>query len=234
MGAALYYYYKPAPSCKDGAKNQDELGIDCGGSCPQVCPVEIQDPRVLWSRVLEVGEGKYDSAVFIENPNPRHGIKQLDYTLRIVDKDNILIGDVAGQTFLNPKEQLVIFTSRLNVGLRVPARVIFEIANPPIWQKIEKPMPKLTVVKKGFTNAPRSSQFIASITNDSLESLKNVEVVVVLSDIDGNAMAISSTFMETLDPGETKELSFTWPESLAQEPTTIDLYPHFNLSGSAI
>ena len=24
-------------SCQDGVKNGDELGIDCGGSCPNVC-----------------------------------------------------------------------------------------------------------------------------------------------------------------------------------------------------
>ena len=25
------------PSCSDGFKNQDELGIDCGGLCPDAC-----------------------------------------------------------------------------------------------------------------------------------------------------------------------------------------------------
>ena len=24
-------------TCKDGIKNQDEVGIDCGGSCPELC-----------------------------------------------------------------------------------------------------------------------------------------------------------------------------------------------------
>ena len=230
IGAALYVYYKPIASCQDGIKNQDELGIDCGGSCLQVCPTEIQDLRVVWSRVLKVGEGKYDSAVFVENPNPRHGIKQLNYSLRVVDRDNILIADIPGQILLNPKEQLIIFNSRLNVGLRVPARVIFEITDPPVWQKIERPIPKLTMIKKGFINTPRP-QFLVSITNESLDGLKDIEVIVVLSDLDGNAIAVSSTFVETLDPGETRELSFTWPEPLAEEPTTIDLYPHFDLSG---
>ena len=233
VGGGLFWYYQPLPSCSDGKQNQDELGIDCGGSCPQVCSIEIQDPRIVWSRLLKVGEGKYDSAVLVENPNPRHGIKRLNYTLRVVDKDNILIADIPGQTFLNPKEQFVIFNSRLNVGLRIPARAISEFTDPPVWQKIEQPIPKLTMVKKGFNNLPRP-QLLASITNESLVSLKDIEVVVVLSDSDGNAIAVSSTFVETLDPDETRELSFTWPEPLAAEPTTIDLYPHFDLNKLAL
>ena len=30
-------------SCQDGVKNGDELGIDCGGSCPNVCKSKLMN-----------------------------------------------------------------------------------------------------------------------------------------------------------------------------------------------
>jgi len=30
-------------TCKDGIKNQDEVGIDCGGSCPELCGANFND-----------------------------------------------------------------------------------------------------------------------------------------------------------------------------------------------
>lgn len=33
-----------APSCTDGIKNGDETGVDCGGSCPNVCLAQINLP----------------------------------------------------------------------------------------------------------------------------------------------------------------------------------------------
>jgi len=31
-------------TCKDGKKNQDEVGIDCGGSCPKLCGADFSNP----------------------------------------------------------------------------------------------------------------------------------------------------------------------------------------------
>jgi len=37
----------PAPSCSDGVRNQDEIGIDCGGSACVPCPCAYGTPEVL-------------------------------------------------------------------------------------------------------------------------------------------------------------------------------------------
>jgi hypothetical protein len=225
----VWYYYKPAPSCFDGIRNQDELGVDCGGLCPQVCPSETVDARVVWSRVFKVDEGIYDTAVYLENPNPHHGIKSLPYLIRIFDQNNILITTIDGHTFLNPKEQFVIFHSKLEVGKRVPARAIFEFTDTPVWQKVSRQQPALSINKKDFTNTPRPS-LVATIHNESLENVKDLVVVATVSDDEQNVMAVSSTLVDTLDQGETKEIVFTWPKSFAAAPVAFDFYPHLDLS----
>jgi hypothetical protein len=32
---------EPKANCKDGIKNQDELGVDCGGPCDETCPASM-------------------------------------------------------------------------------------------------------------------------------------------------------------------------------------------------
>src|SRR6185436_141032 len=191
-GALAYSYYKPLPSCFDGRLNGDELGVDCGGKCPTVCPIEIQPVRVVWSRVFKLDDGKYDTATLLENPNPRHGVRTLPYSVRVLDQDNVLVAVRSGTTFLNPKEQFVVFTSRLDVGVRIPVRAVFQLADTPLWQRVETAGPKLTTVTSSFTNLPQP-RLLATIKNESLQSLATIEVVAVLSDVDDNAIAVSST-----------------------------------------
>nr|PIL97582.1 sushi domain (scr repeat) domain-containing protein [Toxoplasma gondii COUG] len=37
-GSGTYAFSCVKPTCSDGARNGDETGVDCGGSCPQACP----------------------------------------------------------------------------------------------------------------------------------------------------------------------------------------------------
>src|SRR3989344_6201594 len=39
-------FYK-SPSCSDGKQNQDETGVDCGGSCAYLCKAKKPTPTVL-------------------------------------------------------------------------------------------------------------------------------------------------------------------------------------------
>ena len=37
----------PCPTCSDMVQNQGEEGVDCGGSCPLICPVRAP----FWGRI---------------------------------------------------------------------------------------------------------------------------------------------------------------------------------------
>lgn len=226
IGAALFLVYKPKPSCTDGWQNQDELGVDCGGICQRVCPSEIAPLRIIWSRIFKVDEGKYDTATFIVNPNPRHGAKEINYVVRIFDKDNLLITSKKGQVFMNPKEDLLILDTRLNVGLRTPTHALFEFDGAPVWQRITTELPAVVTATKVFTTAPLP-HLTAMVSNNSLVDLSNVEVSAVLSDDEQNAIAVSSTLIDHLDHGSAQEIIFTWPKPLAATPAFFNLYSHF-------
>jgi hypothetical protein len=231
LGSAVYVFYKPAPSCFDGKQNGNELGIDCGGSCARVCPLEVVPLQVLWSRLFTISPGvngqggNYDVAALLKNPNLHHGTGTFPYTFKIWDEAGVLLSTRKGSAWLNPGEQLVVFEPRVAVGTRAPARVDFEISAAPVWQKITGELPILTIGKKNFTNLP-TPRLDSSIKNDSLQSLGGFDVVAVLSDENENAVAVSSTYVESLASGATAPPVFTWPAPIATPVTFIDLYPH--------
>ena len=228
VGFVAVSNYRPMASCFDGKQNQDERGVDCGGNCAQVCPTEIQPIKTLWTRLLAVGQDKYDAAALLENPNPAHLAAKIKYIVKVWDKNNLLINTRRGEAILNPLEQFVIFESRIDVGEREPDRVIFELTEPPVWQRVEKDKPQLDLERGAFVNDP-TPRLVAKITNRSLSLVDNITVVAVLSGADENALAVSSTLVESLAPDESREVVFTWPTPLPEPPVFFDLYSQYDL-----
>lgn len=224
--AATYVRYKPAPTCQDLKLNQGELGVDCGGPCPQVCSFEVRALRALWSRVFEVTPGRYDVATLVRNPNPGYTARAAKYRIKVYDASNIQLATREGEFFLNPSESFFIYEPRLEVGNRVPARATFEIIDGPTWQRVAPEPIKLTAAYKSYTASP--PLLTAEIHNDSLKSLRDVTIVAILSDENENALAVSSTLVEGLEKGEEREVAFTWPEMLTVQPTFFEFYPHFD------
>lgn len=225
-GVIFYLFVKPAPSCTDGKMNQDELGVDCGGSCPQVCPVEIQPLRVAWKRIFKVDEGRYDIAALVKNPNLRHGIQSVNYTFKIWDAENILLNVETGRAFVNPKEDLLVYLNRIEVGKRIPARVDFEL-EAPIWQKVDRETPRLSFSGKKFVNEP-TPRLSAVIRNDTPATIRELTVLALLSDGEQNALAMSSTYLPELPAGESREIVFTWPKPFVDAVAFVDLAAHFD------
>lgn len=230
-GLLFAVVYRPLPSCTDGKQNQEELGVDCGGPCATVCPVEISPLRVIWRRLFRVAEGKYDLTAFIQNPNFRHGTQPFRYEFKIWDDAGLLISTRSGTAFANPKEALVIFESRIEVGQRTPARVEFELTENPVWQRFDADFPAVTFSEKRFLNLP-TPRLSALVRNPTLDELTNVTVAAVLSDEEENAIAVSSTLVEHLGPGESKEIVFTWPAPFATGVVSTDLYGHLGRSAN--
>ena len=230
VGGVLFVLTRPDPSCADGKRNQDETGIDCGGACRAVCKNEILPLRVLWSRVLKVSDGLYDSVTLIENPNLSLGLKTLPYTLKFYDKNNIIIASLKGVTFANPQESFVVFEvlNKGDVKARVPVRASFELApNDLVWARETVERPDLRFSSQVFTNEPTPS-LRTSVTNRSLQDLGEIEVKAVLFDEFENTIGASATKMESLPRGASADLVFTWPTPFPAEPKLKLLYPHFD------
>lgn len=228
IGAGLWYRYQPAASCSDNKKNQNELGVDCGGPCARVCSFEVRPVQDVWSRLFNIDDTRWDEVTLVKNPNRDYAARDLGYRIRVFDINDVLVTTREGKIFLNPGESFFIYQGRLEIGNRVPKRASFEITSGPVWQRLDRGAvvyPKVTY--KSFTSGP-TPLLVATIENESLKTLSDVSVSAVLSDADENALAVSSTLVEKLEPREKQEVVFTWPRYFTVEPTFFDFYPHFD------
>lgn len=233
-GFILWFIYHPRPSCADGLQNQDELGVDCGGICFAVCSSEVTSPVILWRQSFLLEDNNYGIAALIENQNNNFGIGSLDYVFKVFGDGQVLLATVPGNTYVNPDEKVVIYEPNISLGESGTARavVVLELATT-TWQRQNTPTKiELKTSEERFdNNAFGGPQARAVIRNDSLETYRDVEVYVVLSDSGRNVFAVSSTVVPELGAGEAKNIFFTWPRPFdvaSSSEVIIDVFPRFN------
>ncbi|MCA9366371.1 VWA domain-containing protein [Candidatus Kaiserbacteria bacterium] len=228
------YFYNPA-TCFDGSLNGDELAIDCGGSCVRICPFEVSDPVVKWSRSFEIRSGLYNAVGYVENMNREASTKAIPYTFKLYDADG-LITERSGTTVLPPDNVYPIFAGRIDTGGRTPTRTFLELGEAELWQPSPLGREQFTVVDRSLSGADSEPRLDAVIENTSLEEAREVEVVATIFDQNGNALTASETFVDNFAPRSKKQVVFTWPEPIAttlrscEVPT--DVVMAVDLSGS--
>lgn len=227
----VFVFFRPHPTCNDGMKNQDELGIDCGGACSKVCSVEVSDIVVHWARVFKVSPSVYDAAALLENPNIGFAAKNLRYTLKVYDEKNVLVAERTGVTFVNEKDRFVLFEPRIDVGNRIPVRASL-VLEPVVWQRLPAKQgtvvgTELSVSGQRLITTP-SLRLTATITNNAGVTIAPVAVSAVVSDEKGNVLGVSSTSIDSIESGQSAPVFFTWPNGFAGTPTSIEILPRIH------
>src|SRR3989344_1361607 len=134
IGGASYLIFanKTPATCSDNIKNQNETGIDCGGSC-RAC-INIMDLLIFDTEAVPTKEGFVDLFAEIQNKNLSHGISSLNYRFDIIDRDNQIITSKEGFTFVLPNSKKFIIEVAIAVNREIKeTRLAF--ITPPIWQK---------------------------------------------------------------------------------------------------
>ncbi len=208
------------PSCFDSERNQDEEGVDCGGSCHAVCSVSVTPLLVDWSRFFKVSDGTYDLAAYVENRNFSAGIERIGYKFELYDNGSTLLATQKGSIFVNPGEQFVVYEPNVKVGDAVPTRVFFEFDKDPQWVKGVTAQQPLSVKSRSLTDPYGSPHLEATIVNDSIDTLSNVNIFAIVYNSSKNAIAASETTLDTIGKEEEKNIFFSWPAPLLSRPAS--------------
>jgi len=228
-----------APSCFDGKQNQDEVGIDCGGSsCSVLYSTQVEDLIVSWTKAFAVNEDTYDIASSIENPNYNAGIKSISYVFKVYGEDGSLITEKHGDVFISPRDKFVVFEPNIQTGGKSIKDVVFEFQKNPVWTKMSQQAPTVVIKNKKLINTDSSPRFSASVFNNSIDSLLDAEIVAIVYNGSGNPIAVSSTYEKQIRKDETKNIFFTWPNKFTTKPSggmctaPTDIVLVFDRSGS--
>lgn len=214
LGALIWahqtFIAKPA-TCFDGILNQNEHGVDCGGTCALLCRHETRSPVVLWSRAFEVGTGTYTAAAYVQNQNPGAAARSVAYSFQLFDDKNALVVERVG-TIDIPAVSIVPFIDpNINVGNRNVARAIFAFSQEPVWQRSAE-LPALRVGNQYLS--PDASRLSATIYNDTISNADKVTVAAVLFDASGTARAASRSVLQRISRKGSQDVVFTWPQGV--------------------
>jgi hypothetical protein len=224
-------FHKP-PTCTDSIQNGDETGIDCGGSCPNACLSQVNAVSVLWARAFEVVPGRYNAVAYIVNHNQNAAAEEVNYSFRFADANNIYIGKRDGTTFIPPAGNFAIFAPAIDVGNSIPVITTFEFTETPQWQQVSVDkinQLKVLVSNISLTNETTSPSLSATITNNSLFSIPNVNVVAILYDQSGNAVSASSTYLNQINPLGSTNVNYTWPQPFTTPVVKKEILPVYDI-----
>lgn len=230
FGAAAGFFvwkYYTGGTCFDKRQNQKETGVDCGDPCVP-CPIGLKEPLALWVRFFPIQGNTYDAAALIENPNFNWSSKQIIYSFKLYDKDNILIVEREGLTFLNAKERALLFESGLRTEQRKPTRAVLEIEPVNNWKYTERVPPYFIITKKKFD--PMLSLLEVEIQNDASSVFKNIYLVAALFDKENNAFAASGTKIDWMSAGAIEKANFTWREKFQEQPSRIEIFTRTDMA----
>lgn len=213
----LIYYFQPAPTCFDNRKNQDEEGIDCGGSEARCAPCseKIHDLTILWTRFFPTRQGIVDGAALLENSNQFLKTAKFTYAFKLYDESGVLIAVRENSTFIWPGEKFLIFEPNILAENRAPKRVLLEPRGI-TWEAGEARPLKIDILKREILlQDPSSPRLEVRIKNQENQIYKNIEMGAVLLGQDGEVLGVSKTLLDRLDIGEEKSIVFTWPQAVS-------------------
>ncbi len=222
-GVWFAFFYHQA-TCFDGIQNQDETGIDCGGSCQKLCAV----PRVsaLWTRAVQAGPGVYHAVALVKNPLTDAGTVSLPYTFSLYDNNNVLVAERSGTMYLGAGEVAPLFEGDIVTGNRVPVST-FVTFGPATWEKMKpEGAPLISVSKQSAPADVESSlRLTAHITNMTPLSIPEATVTALLYDANGNLVNASQTVVADFPARGERDITFTWQEPFTAPVIRIDLVP---------
>jgi hypothetical protein len=209
----------------DNKQNQNEEGIDCGGTCTYLCTPSQQEPSVQFVRALSPVPGRTDVIAYIDNPNAASAANDLHFTIELYSPTNTVIAKKEETVDLPPNSTVPVFVPNFFSGSQEVARAFITFDTPQhLWYRYQekRPLPKVSGVQIDQSGMPRIT---ATAQNPSAVPMTNIVFVATVFGNDGNAIAASRTIAPAIPAQGTAPLVFTWPAPFSQGVSRVEVVP---------
>lgn len=237
VGVLIYFtmFYQTA-NCFDRVQNGNETGVDCGGGCVRICAVDVLPPRVVWVDSFEITDGQYNVVGYVENQNQTAATPELTYRFELMN-DGEIVAERSGTTVLPPNSVYPIFEGRIFTDGGAPVTdAVLTIESAELWLPASIGRDQFRATDINLTSADSRPRLEVAIENTEVTAAKDVEVVATVFNELGKPVTASQTFIEQIDARSTKDIVFTWPESIAKTVRSCviptDVAVAIDLSGS--
>ena len=229
--AGVYFLFlKPAPSCFDKIQNQDEAGVDCGGSCNKVCvPKEIREIELV-GHVLTFPIDKNHSSLLaqIKNPNFAYAARNFKYTFSFYDTNGQIVKSFEGRSFIYASEikYILVPNAELNIQGSL-SRIDFAVRDIE-WDSADNFRGPPIIVSQDFkTSIQGKNLFVEGrMTNNDTITFPDTTVIAIFSGNFGQTAGASETAVNNLSPNESRPFSILYPllENINVSNTKIFIY----------
>ncbi len=215
VAGAYFAFFRQTANCFDGKQNGLETGLDCGGACTRLCPLENLDPIVEWSRAFELNATTHSLVAYVENPNINAGVSYAPYTFVVFDAQNKEIFKKEGATIIPPGKRFAVFEGPVSIE-GTPSKVEFSFGSL-VWDKMDRNDLAIKTSQIRMTRDVPTPRVDATISNESLNEAGNIEAVAIVYDETGNAIAASRTLVDTVAKEGSQGIVFTWPKPFKEQ-----------------
>ena len=224
VAIAIFY---DAPSCRDNKQNQDEEGIDCGGtSCTYLCSVGVQKPSTRFVRPFAPAAGRTDVIAYIDNPNMNAAAKGGHFTIELYGTDGTVLARKQGTVDLPPASTVPVYVPNFVSGYIEVARAFVSYDEPTFkWFRYTDNRIVPTYNNDAEVTGTQAPRITASLTNPSAKALRDVLVIATVFDSAGNAIAATQTVAPTIPAQGTATVVFIWNEPFSTLPARVDVVP---------
>ncbi|TSC52481.1 MAG: Uncharacterized protein LiPW41_251 [Parcubacteria group bacterium LiPW_41] len=172
------FFSKQPPTCTDGKRNQNETGIDCGGTCVSCDLKDIQPVEFLGYSVMPLKSGRVSLLVHVKNPNETHHASPFSYTIRLFDENDIEREVFYGDASLVAGSDGYILENKTTYS--DPKRVEFEMGDANWKLKESFLAPELVIQETSTTVDKNVVRVKGTIENKSSFGVENIHIIAIL------------------------------------------------------
>ncbi len=207
---------KPAPSCSDNKKNQNEEEVDCGGVCPACALKTLQPIDILPTKVISAPDkAKASLLLSLRNPNSNYGANPLVLEVSAYDANNTLLVGVRDETVIYAGE----IKSRVIPNIAAPFTKINRIEVKVLqnnWiSRAEFALPKSQVRQVSTKTDIFRHQVVVSglLKNINDFAVSKMTLHISLYNELSSLVGVSRTLIENLKAGEERSFEIAVPAS---------------------
>ncbi len=219
-------FIRPAPSCFDKIRNQNEEGVDCGGPCAAACiPAELR-PIVAIDRILKFSSTPSSISILakISNANLDYAAKNFSYKFNFYKANGDFVGSLGGNSFIYAGEVKYLLLPNASLPPVPFSKIDLKIENVE-WLPGNRFSGPPNVAVSGVATAAEASNLSVDgqITNRDSVSFPAVTAVAIFRGQFGQIAGASQTEISNLLPNETRKFSIIHP-----------LIPSVDLNGTSV
>ena len=225
--AVYSIWFKLAPTCFDGRKNQGEAGIDCGGPC-NTCEIKTLSPvTASWVKYFSA-ESKTIIAAEIKNLNPNYGARKFTYAFDIYGKNEEKIKTIFGTSFIYPAEiKYLVEFLEINPKDIGKVQISFADFNDFDWAPKDdffKPEIEPREISVKINPVGDKIEANGKVVNKSAFSLSKVKVIAFLATANNIFISASQTELENLAAFDSRPFTVSFPKGVSLTGATSSVF----------